>query len=75
MTEQESFETALQNLQNAVDILEKGDLPLEESLKCFEEGIRHAGRCQKLLKDVENRVEVLLKQPNGNLDKVPFNQE
>jgi len=75
MTEQESFETALQNLQKSVETLESGELSLEESLRCFEAGVRHAARCQQLLKDVENRVELLLKQSDGNLEKAPFDQD
>ena len=53
------FEDALQRLEQIVDQLEGGDLPLEESLKVFEEGVALARRCAKYLEIIaeENLVE------------------
>jgi exodeoxyribonuclease VII small subunit len=59
-TTQPDFEKALSELESLVESLEKGDLPLEETLKLFERGIELTRNCQKALKSAEQRVEILL---------------
>jgi exodeoxyribonuclease VII small subunit len=54
------FEASIQRLGEIVETLEAGELPLEESLKLFEEGVRLARGSQKVLDDAEQRVEQLL---------------
>ena len=66
------FEDALQRLEQIVDQLEAGDLPLEESLKVFEEGIALASRCGKYLEEAEKRIELLTKDESGLLKAEPF---
>ena len=66
------FEDALQRLEQIVDQLETGDLPLEESLKVFEEGVALARRCGKYLEEAEKRIEVLTKDEAGLLKAEPF---
>lgn len=56
-----SFEKALLQLQEAVKKLEAGDVPLEDALKAFEEGVRLAGICQAHLKTAQQKVETLEK--------------
>lgn len=68
----EKFETSLKKLEEVVKKLEGGELPLEESLKAFEEGVRQAAFCNKKLNEAEQRVEMLLKQKDGSFGKVPF---
>lgn len=63
----ESFETSLHALEAVVERLESGDLTLEESLECFEQGVKSAARCRKLLRDVELKVELLLRDRDGDL--------
>ena len=72
MAKQPNFEAALKNLEDAVSRLEKGQIPLDEALACFESGVRSASRCRELLRDVEAKVEVLLKDAAGNLKTTPF---
>lgn len=67
MAKQPSFEQALKTLEDAVARLEKGQLPLDEALACFESGVKSAGRCRELLRSVEERVDVLLKDASGLL--------
>jgi len=55
-----AFEQSIRRLGEIVDTLEDGDLPLEESLKLFEEGIKLARRSQAVLDRAEKRVEELL---------------
>jgi exodeoxyribonuclease VII small subunit len=68
----EKFEEALNKLEKIVSKLEKGDIPLEESLKFFEEGIRLSRLCNQKLDDAEKRVEILLKDKEGVLKPQPF---
>lgn len=74
MTKQESFETALQTLEEVVDRLESGELSLEEALAAFEQGVASAARCQLLLKAVETQVEVLLKQQDQTFTVEKFQE-
>ena len=58
----DSLEKDLQALENLVEILEKGDLPLEDALQQFEQGIKLARRCQQTLQNAEQKVSILLKK-------------
>jgi exodeoxyribonuclease VII small subunit len=68
----EKFEDALNKLEKIVSKLEEGDIPLEESLKLFEEGIRLSRFCNQKLDEAEKKVEILLKDKNGALRPRPF---
>lgn len=61
-----NFETSLKELERIVRRLEDGDSSLEESLKLFEDGVKLARECQERLNQAERRIEVLLKDENGN---------
>jgi exodeoxyribonuclease VII small subunit len=65
------FEKSLQQLEQLVAQLERGDLPLAESLALFEQGVGLTRSCHTALTDAQQRVEMLLKQ--GELQ--PFNAE
>lgn len=71
----EKFETALKKLEEVVRRLEGGALSLDDSLKAFEEGVKHAAFCAKRLDEAERRVEVLLKRKDGGFDREPFEPE
>ena len=60
-----TFEAALKQLEEIVQRLEKGELPLEESLRLYEEGIRLSRLCQGRLEEAEGRIEVLVKDARG----------
>jgi exodeoxyribonuclease VII small subunit len=60
-----TFEKALDELKTIVQILEKGDKPLEESLALFERGVGLLNFCSKKLDEVERRVELLIKDQEG----------
>jgi len=72
MAKKETFESALAQLQAAVDELESGELSLDGSLACFERGFKHALRCRELLKKAEAHVELLLADDQGHLRTEPF---
>lgn len=59
------FEDAMARLETIVGELERGDLPLEESLKIFEEGIKLSKTCLKMLDDAERKVEILIQDKDG----------
>jgi len=66
------FEDALARLEEIVDTLEAGNLPLEDSLKAFEEGVGLARRCARYLDEAEKRIELLTKDEGGLLRIEPF---
>jgi exodeoxyribonuclease VII small subunit len=66
------FEECLARLEQIVAALESGHLPLEESLKVFEEGVALARHCGRYLEDAERRIEMLAKDDAGGLTTRPF---
>ena len=72
MAKKETFEDNLAQLEHSVEALEQGNLTLDQALASFEKGVKHAARCQNLLKDAENKVELLLKGPDGAAVFEPF---
>ncbi len=67
-----NFEKDLEKLEQIVQNLEKGDLTLEEALKQFEEGIRLARQCEKALSEAERKIEILLRNEEGEIEAKPF---
>lgn len=63
---EKTFEASLNELEKIVNQLEEGDLSLEESLKLFEQGVKLSRECQQRLAQAERRIEVLLKDAEGN---------
>ena len=72
---EKKFEASLARLEEIVKELETGDLPLERSLKLFEEGIKLSRLCNKRLEEAERRVEILLKGKNGAFTAQPFEEK
>jgi len=60
-----NLEKSLADLEDLVEELESGDLPLEKAMKKFEEGIKLTRGCQAALKEAEQKVEILLKSADG----------
>jgi exodeoxyribonuclease VII small subunit len=71
---EKNFEAALTRLEEIVKKLETGDLPLEQSLKLFEEGVKLSRLCNKRLEEAERKVEILLKDKEGNIVAQPFEE-
>ncbi|MGB9147135.1 MAG: exodeoxyribonuclease VII small subunit [Acidobacteriaceae bacterium] len=67
-----SFEESLTRLEEIVAQMERGDLPLEESVRLFEEGTRLSELCRKQLEEAEGKVEMLVKQRDGAMKREPF---
>jgi len=64
-TDEPTFEQALQQLEQIVQKLEKGELPLEESLALYEDGIRLSRLCHGKLEEAEGKIAMLMKDARG----------
>jgi exodeoxyribonuclease VII small subunit len=69
------FEVALARLEAIVGELERGDLPLEDSMRVFEEGIKLSRTCLKMLEEAERRVEILVTDKDGKKRLRPIELE
>ena len=69
------FESALKRLEEIVRKLEGGELTLDSSLELFEEGIQLSRLCHVKLGQAERRVEILLKNNEGEQKAVPFESD
>lgn len=69
-----TFEQALEELEQLVERLEAGDLPLEEALSDFERGVKLTRECQRKLASAEQKVKVLMEE-NGNIRELPFDED
>lgn len=67
-----TFEESLKNLETIVDQLERGDLPLEDSIKLFEDGVCLSNACKKELEAAEGKIQILLKQKDGSMKAESF---
>lgn len=72
---QKSFEASLDALEKIVAQLEDGDMPLEASLKLFEDGVSLSRECRERLQAAERRIEILLRDDNGDAALTSFDPE
>jgi len=63
--EKMSFEQAMAALEEVVGKLERGDVPLEDAIKLYERGAKLKKRCEAKLKEAEEKVELLMLDPEG----------
>ena len=75
MAEAKSFEQKLSRLDEIVRHLEKGDLPLSDSLALFEEGTGLLTDCSKMLEEAEQKVVKLRKGADRQPEELPFEDE
>ena len=71
-TKSQTFEEALKDLEEIVQVLEKGDQPLEIAIKKFEEGIRLSNLCSSKLDETEKKITMLVQDSNGDFVEKPF---
>jgi exodeoxyribonuclease VII small subunit len=69
------FEDQLGRLEAIVSTLETGNLPLEDSLRIFEEGVGLARACARYLEEAERRIEILARDEGGAPTTMPFTWE
>ncbi len=67
-----TFEQAMKQLEQIVQDLESGDIPLEKAIKKFEEGVELSKFCSKKLDESEKRITILSQDATGNVSDIPF---
>ena len=70
-----TFELSMQRLEQIVRAMERGDVPLEESLKLFQEGTELVRSCGKLLDDAQLQVKKIMTAPDGSPVEEEFRDE
>lgn len=70
-----TFEENMQRLEQIVRAMERGDVPLEESLKLFQEGTELVASCGKLLDEAELQVKKIVTDADGRPVEEDFNDE
>ena len=68
------FETSLKRLETLVTQMEQGDMPIEDALKAFEEGIGLTRECQTILDQAEQKVQVLVEN-RGAIEARPLDTQ
>ena len=69
-----TFELAMKHLEQIVQDLESGDMPLEKAIKKFEEGIQLSKYCTEKLDESEKRITILMQDGAGNVSDMPFGE-
>jgi len=69
------FEHAYQELESIVKRMERGDQNLENSLSDFERGVALMKRCHSVLKEAEQKVDILVKDNEGLFTTEPFEEK
>ena len=67
-----TFEQSLKQLEQIVHELESGDLPLEQAIKKFEEGMELSKFCSQKLEETERRITVLMQTSSGEIVEKPL---
>ena len=67
-----SFEDAMRELEKVVSDLERGDVPLEQSIALYERGAHLKQRCQTKLKEAEEKVALITQEGDGNIGLKPI---
>ena len=70
-----TFEKSIEQLEQIIQELETGDLPLEKAIKRFEEGIRLSKDCSKKLDETEKKISILMQETDGSISKKPFSSQ
>lgn len=73
MTKEMKFEEMMDKLEKIVDDLESGEMPLDDSLKKYEEGVKLLRLCRKRLDETKRKVEMVVKK-GGKLTLEPFKE-
>ena len=71
----QTFEQAMKRLEEIVQILERGDPPLEESMALFEEGTKLSVALREMLDNAEQKVSMLTQDKDGEITEMPFPAE
>ncbi|MDO4282566.1 MAG: exodeoxyribonuclease VII small subunit [Clostridia bacterium] len=72
---EKTFEESLNELEKVAQNLERGELSLEDAITEFEKGIKLSKECSEKLENAEKRINILVKNENGELEETNFEQE
>ncbi len=67
-----AFEDAISELERIVQALEKGELPIEESIEYFQRGVKLSKYCSKKLDEIEMKITMLIEEEDGNIREEVF---
>jgi exodeoxyribonuclease VII small subunit len=70
-----TIEQAMKQLEQIVQDLESGDMPLEKAIKTFEEGVQLSKFCSQKLDETEKRITILMQNSDGKIAEVPFSDD
>ena len=70
-----TIEQAMKQLEQIVQDLESGDMPLEKAIKKFEEGVQLSKFCSQKLDETEKRITILMQSSDGKIAEEPFPPE
>lgn len=70
-----TFEENIIRLENIIDSLEKGEVPLNECLLLFEEGVNISKECMKMLDNAEQKIKLLTESDDGKVLETDFSSE
>jgi len=65
----------MKQLEQIVQDLESGDMPLEKAIKTFEEGVQLSKFCSQKLDETEKRITILMQNSDGKIAEVPFSDD
>lgn len=69
-----TFEEAFNELSTVVERLQQGDLPLEDTITLFEQGMRLSFQCERFLDDADRRIEMLVRREDGQYQTEPYDE-
>ncbi len=72
---EKTFESQMERLEEIVRQLERGEVPLNESIKLFEEGTKLSAALGKILDKAEQKVSIMRETPQGEIKEEPFGTE
>lgn len=72
MAKEVNFEDTMNKLEEIVQVLEKGELNLDDSIKEFEKGMKLSKEASKYLEEAEKKITILVKDNNGELQEQEF---
>ena len=75
MEQSKTFESSMKRLEEIVRAMERGEMPLEQSLKLFEEGTALVRSCAQMLDDAEMKIVKLMKGPDGQPVELEYEDE
>lgn len=75
MKNNKTFEDAMTELEDIVEKLEKGELPIEESIEYFQKGVELSRYCNKKLDEIERKITLLIEDEKGDIKEEVFEYE